>query len=251
MREFQPVRTRSVAGDVVGQIVDRLKSGELIVGDILPGERVLAAQMDVSRPTVSAAMARLADAGVLRRRPGRQGNAEIISIWIPEDLVEKPAAVGELEADDIFRVLEARKTLEPRIAQLAAFRATDDDFAALQNSIDLLAANRDDITKAEQAELLFHRIMWRTARNASLQSMMLGLEKELAPIHDMMLRTPEDYAAGIELHTATLAALKRGEPAEIEEEMYRHLGHFEAIVVDVLQRTPHRQMPAFLLAGTN
>jgi hypothetical protein len=44
-----------------------------------------------------------------------------------------------------------------------------------------------------------------------------------------MLRrtTPEGYAAGIELHTTTLAALKRGAPVEIEEEMYSHLGHFE------------------------
>ena len=94
-----------------------------------------------------------------------------------------------------------------------------------------------------------HRTMWRAARNSSLQTMMIGLEKELAPIHDMMLRTPEDYSAGIELHIATLAALKRGDPAEIEEEMYRHLGHFESIVADVLERTPHRKIPAFLLAG--
>jgi len=249
MRDFSPVRTRSVASDVVGQIVERLRSGELKLGDVLPGERVLAAQMDVSRPTVSGAMARLADAGILRRRPGRQGNAEIISIWVPDQLIERAAAVGELEADDIFRVLEARKALEPRIAQLAAFRATDEDFAELQGSIDLLAAHSDDISWCEQAELLFHRIMWRTARNSSLQAMMLGLETELAPIHDMMLRTPEDYAAGIELHTATLAALKRGDPAEIENEMYRHLGHFEGIVADVLQRTPHRRTPPFLLAG--
>src|SRR6185295_14957690 len=173
MRDFTAVRTRSVAGDVVGQIVERLRSGELKLGDVLPGERVLATQMDVSRPTVSAAMAKLADAGILRRRPGRQGNAEIISIWVPDDLVEKHAVVGELEADEIFRVLEARKTLEPRIAQLAAFRATDEDFAELQESIDLLASDGNDVTRAEQAELLFHRIMWRAARNTSLQSMML------------------------------------------------------------------------------
>jgi GntR family transcriptional repressor for pyruvate dehydrogenase complex len=250
LRQFQPVRTRSVAGDVVGQILDRIKSGELKVGDVLPGERVLAAQMDVSRPTVSAAMGRLAEAGVLKSRPGRQGNAEIISIWIPEGLLDTVGVVGELEADDIFRVLEARKTLEPRVAQLAAFRATDDDYLQLQESIDLLAAHAGDITRAAQAEQLFHRTMWRAARNSSLQTMMIGLERELGPIHDMMLRTPEDYSAGIELHEATLAALKRGDPAEIEEEMYRHLGHFESIVADVLERTPHRKIPAFLLAGT-
>jgi hypothetical protein len=43
----------------------------------------------------------------------------------------------------------------------------------------------------------------------------------------MLRTTPEGYAAGIELHTTTFAALKRGAPREIEEEMYRHLGHFE------------------------
>ena len=69
MRGFSPVRTRSVASDVVGQIVQRLRSGELKVGDVLPGERVLAAQMDVSRPTVGGAMARLADARICGAGP--------------------------------------------------------------------------------------------------------------------------------------------------------------------------------------
>jgi GntR family transcriptional regulator, transcriptional repressor for pyruvate dehydrogenase complex len=251
MREFQPIRGRSVSAGVVAQIADRIKSGELKVGDVLPGERVLATQMDVSRPTVSAAMGRLADAGVLRSRPGRQGNAEIISIWIPDGLVEEIGHhVGELEADDIFRVLEARKALEPRIAQLAAYRAIEMDFTQMQDSIDLLTTHRNDITRAAQAERLFHHIMWRAARNSSLQAMMVSLEKEMAPIFDMMLRTTDDYTAGIELHQATLAALKRGDPTEIEDEMYRHLGHFEGIVADVLERQPQRKAPGFLLAGT-
>jgi GntR family transcriptional repressor for pyruvate dehydrogenase complex len=65
-----------------------------------------------------------------------------------------------------------------------------------------------------------------------------------------MLRTTEDYAARIKLHTTTLAALKRGAPVQIEEEMYRHLGHFEGSS-STRCNAPHRQMPAFLLAGTH
>ncbi len=238
MRDFSPVRTRSVASDVVGQIVERLRSGELKVGDVLPGERVLAAQMDVSRPTVGGAMARLADAGILRRRPGRQGNAEIISIWVPDQLIERAAAVGESGGRRHFPgaggAQSARAPHRPDWRRFGRPTRTSPSCRVL--SIFLLPTAMTSIA-CEQAELLFHRIMWRTARNSSLQAMMLGLETELAPIHDMMLRTPEDYAAGIELHTATLAALKRGDPAEIENEMYRHLGHFEGIVADVLQRT--------------
>ena len=126
---LHPVRTRSVASDVVGQIVDRVRSGELKVGDVLPGERVLAAQMDVSRPTVGAAMAGW-PRPASQSRPGRQGNAEIISIWIPEGLHDSAGGSRRIGGRRIFRVLEARKTLEPRIAQLAAFRATDEDYAS-------------------------------------------------------------------------------------------------------------------------
>lgn len=235
---------------MLNQILDRIKSGELREGDVLPGERVLAAQMDVSRPTVSSAIAKLVEAGILRSRPGRHGNPEIVSIWIPEDLENAgELSTDGLQADEIFRILEARKTLEPRVAQLAALRATDEHYQVMQHSIDLLRTHKDHLRRAAQAELLFHRTMWRAAANPSLEIMMIGLEKELAPIHDMMLRTPEDYAHGVELHEATLAALKRGNPVEIENEMCRHLGHFEGIVEDVLQRTPHRQVPDFLAAG--
>ncbi len=205
MRDFRPVRSRSAGGDVMHQIIDRIKSGELREGDVLPGERALAAQMDVSRPTVSSAISKLVEAGILRSRPGRHGNPEVISIWIPEGLENLPEA-DPLQADEIFRILEARKTLEPRVAQLAAVRATDEHYQLMQHSIDLLRAHKDHLSRAAQAELLFHRTIWRAAGNPSLEAMMKGLEKELAPVHDMMLRTPEDYECGVELHEATLAA---------------------------------------------
>ncbi|MFJ6456125.1 FadR/GntR family transcriptional regulator [Paenarthrobacter sp. NPDC091669] len=246
--EFSPVRSRRVSADVMNQILDRIKSGELREGDVLPGERTLAAQMDVSRPTVSTALTKLVEAGILRTGQGRGGNSEIVSIWIPSWLEERgPDQKDEPGAEAIFRVLEARKAVEPRVAQLAALRATDAHFRSMQNSIDLLRQQRDDLNKAEQAEILFHRIMWRAADNPSLERMMKNLARELSPIHDMMLRTPDDYEAGIELHERTLRALKRGDPKEIEREMIHHLEHFEGIVSDVLQRTPHRRIPEFML----
>jgi DNA-binding GntR family transcriptional regulator len=117
----------------------------------------------------------------------------------------------------------------------------------MQASIDLLRQHRSDLNRAQQAESRFHRIMWRAADNPSLEQMMKSLAKELVPIHDLMLRTPEDYSAGIELHERTLHSLKSGKPADIEREMMHHLGHFETIVADVFQQSPHRQVPAFLL----
>jgi GntR family transcriptional repressor for pyruvate dehydrogenase complex len=65
----------------------------------------------------------------------------------------------------------------------------------------------------------------------------------------MMLRTPADYATGVELHERTLELLMRGEPDEIEAEFLRHLSHFEEIVEDVLGRKSVRTVPSFISAG--
>lgn len=248
MEPFEPVRTRSVVTGALNQVLDRIRSGRLVEGDTLPGERILAAQMDVSRPTVRAAIEQLVDAGIVTVGSGRAGGPRIVSIWIPEDLDRRPISVPA--ADEVFALLEARRAVEPRVAQLASLRGTSAHFARMEDSINLLRAHQGGIRAAAQAESLFHRIMWQASGNVPLERMLLSLSRDLEAVRDTMLRTPEDYHAGVELHEATLAAIRGGDPEEIEDEMSRHLGHFEAIVEDVLQQRMHRRVPTFLLPRT-
>ena len=100
--------------------------------------------------------------------------------------------------------------------------------------------------KASQAEQLFHRLMWKAGRNSALERMMSGLYTEFGPVFDLMLRTHSDYEAGIRLHRQTLAALRRGDPVQVEAVMIEHLGHFEQIFADVTGRAITRRMPSFL-----
>lgn len=246
MEPFHPVRTRTVAHDVLHQIVERIKAGELVEGDLLPSERILASQMDVSRPTVRAAIERLEEVGVVQVTVGRAGGARIASIWIPEDL-EASMSETKLSAEEIFGLLEARRAVETRVAQLAALRGTGEHWVRMEESIVLLRDQREDVRQAAQAEALFHRIMWQAAGNRYLAKMLTDLHAQLDAVHDVMLRTPEDYSNGVDLHEATLLAVRRGDPQEIEAEMTRHLGNFEAIVEDVLQQRAVRQVPNFLL----
>jgi DNA-binding FadR family transcriptional regulator len=233
------------------QILDRIKSGDLRRGDSLPGERTIASQMEVSRPTVSVAIDRLVEAGILRSGHGRAGNPEVVSIWIPAGLDDVDAeSEARLGPDSIFRVLEARKAVEPRVAQLAALRATDAHFQAMHEAIELLRDPGNDVNRARQAESRFHRIMWRAADNRALEQMMKTLSKSLAPIHRLVLPSTEDYHVGIELHERTLHCLKTGTPAAIEREMIHHLERFETIVADLIQRSPRRQVPDFLLPAS-
>jgi GntR family transcriptional repressor for pyruvate dehydrogenase complex len=243
---FEPVKTRRAFEDVVGQVVDRIRTGELREGDLLPGERELASSMQVSRPTVRLALKELAEAGVIEVRPGRGGGARVSSIWIPARLLEVGAP--EWRAEEIFAILEARRTVEPRIAQLAALRAGQEHFDAMRHSIELeaAAAEEGDWRKVVQADLLFHRQMWRAAGNPHLERMMTNLSKDLISALEMAMRTTEDRAWAVEIHERTLAALMRGDMSEIETVMDEHMSYLEIICEDALGRKRVREVPAFL-----
>jgi GntR family transcriptional repressor for pyruvate dehydrogenase complex len=240
---FQPVTTRSTVRNVVDQLLDRLKAGVIDEGDFLPSERTLAATMGVSRRTIRAAVKVLMDLGLVEVLPGSAGGVKVVSIWVPDDLADSDA---ELQAGEIFSVLEARRTLEPRLAQLAASRGTDEHFAAMQQTIDLQWEHRGEREKVSQMNSRFHRMMWRAAGNATLEAAIKLVYRELAIAFDMTVRTPSDTGLSIELHERTLTALTRGDPAEIDEVMDEHLAYLEDICESVLGRRRVREEPDFL-----
>lgn len=241
---FHPVRTRRTFEDVVQQIVDLVKSGKLREGDYLPGERTLASAMEVSRPTVRLAIEMLAKAGVVTVHPGRGGGIQLVSMWVPDHFAE--ADEEELRPADIFAGLEARRALEPRVVQLAALRATEPDYEALREAIELQKAAGDDTRKALQVDMLFHRRMWAAAGNAMLERLMGTILGQLAVPLDMAMRTSADKAAAIEIHEHTLAALMRGDMGGIDTAMDEHMAYLEAICEDVFGRRRVRELPDFL-----
>ncbi|OJU79774.1 MAG: hypothetical protein BGO11_02960 [Solirubrobacterales bacterium 70-9] len=241
---FTPVRTRATLDNVVHQIADVIRSGVVHEGDMLPSERALATTMQVSRPTVRAAIQVLVDAGVLEVRAGRSGGPEVVSIWVPPELT---ASVHSSQSgDEIYKLLEARRVVDPRIAQLAALRGTEDHFARMERSIEMLERHRDDRARYEQSHDLFHRVMWQAADSPTLEGTLVDIFRRLAVERDSMLRTGEDIDFGAELHRDTLRALRRGRPEEVEAEMHRHLEHFELLVEDVLGRGMTNRLPPYL-----
>lgn len=114
-----------------------VSSGELRPGDRLPSERALAAAVAVSRGTVVAAYAALADSGVLERRQGSGTRVAGAAIALParrsqgESLFQAaPAAIDLLRAVPRIpaRTIEIVRGFD---AALVAATATDSDPAGL------------------------------------------------------------------------------------------------------------------------
>src|SRR5439155_21117540 len=115
---LSPVRRERIPENIVSQIQQRLERGELKPGDQLPSERVLAEQLQVSRPSVREALRSLELLGVTESRPG---GGTFMRIASPDALLRPLTALTR--AHDIEDILEVRALLEPALAELAARRA--------------------------------------------------------------------------------------------------------------------------------
>ena len=248
-RAFEPVATRRTFEEAVEQIAEKVKAGELHIGDRLPSERDLAAQMRISRPTLREAVKALAEAGVLEVRRGQAGGIFVAAEVVPRELLHSRQ---EIRFGEVAGVLEARRLLEPRVAQLAAVHANDDDFATMAATIERqreLAAS-DDFLRHEdlflQLDLKFHLALARATRNSTIVSLMRSLLGHLEIARDMAMHAPLVPDWTIEIHERTLSAVRSADFARIDEVMDEHLAQLEQIWERETGRGLVRPLPDFL-----
>jgi GntR family transcriptional repressor for pyruvate dehydrogenase complex len=227
---FTPVQTRRTFEEAADQIAEKVRTGELRTGDRLPGERSLATQMQISRPTLREAVKVLVDAGVLEVRRGPGGGMYVATDVVPTALVRHSAS---LRLAEIAAVLEARRLLEPRVAQLAAQRATEEDLEAMGRSIDAMRELVSDgwhprhEERFLQLDVQFHLAIAHAARNPTVETLMRLLLRQLEIARDMAMHVPLVPEWTIGIHERTLAALRSGDPDEVEAVMDEHLGQLE------------------------
>jgi len=253
---FAPVQTRRTFEEAVEQIAEKIKLGELLVGDRLPSERALAEQMHISRPTLREAVKVLVDSGLIEVRRGSGGGMFIRTDHVPKELLLQRR---EMRIGEVAQVLEARRLLEPRVAQLASMRATEEDFTALERTIALQhalvakgtllsGAGRHDRFLA--LDVQFHIGIARATGNAHIVSLVRSLYRELEIARDMAMHHEPIPDWSIDIHERTLAAIRSGDLDEVDKVMDEHLGQLERTWEQETGRTLVRPTPEFLLRRT-
>jgi DNA-binding FadR family transcriptional regulator len=246
---FVPVGPRRTFEGAVEQIAERIRLGELVAGDRLPSERELAAAMQISRPTLREAVRVLVEAGVLSVRPGSTGGIFVASDYVPSELLRSKS---DLRLDEVAGVLEARRLIEPRVAQLAALNAREDDYARLQHIIDAQEAllARGNVLAHEdrflQLDTQFHLRIARATGNSTIVSMMRTLLRRLEIARDIAFHEPPTAPWVIDVHERTLAAIRSADHARIESVMDEHLAALERAWEQATDRVLVRPVPDFL-----
>jgi GntR family transcriptional repressor for pyruvate dehydrogenase complex len=250
---FSPVQTRRTFEEAVDQIAERIQFGELREGDQLPPERALAAQMQISRPTVREALKVLAESGVLEVRPGPTGGAFVRSEFVPRDVIHRRS---EVRLSEVGGVLEARRMLEPRVAQLAAVHAGPADFEVMERTIaqqlKIARAAGDGIGVVSHEDRFlaldhqFHLAIARATYNSTIVGLMRTLLRRLDIVRDMALHVPPTVEWSLDVHQQTVDAIRSGDMARIEVVMDDHMAELERTWRGDSALTVSREIPEFL-----
>lgn len=233
---FRPVRLRKASDEVVAVLIDAMRGGLYLPGDLLPRERDLAARLDVSRDVVREAIETLRRQGIVSSRRGRHGGTVVESLR-NLSLVQA-SLTGETTAN-LRSLLELRRMIETPAALLASQRGSREDFARLRALVDELV-RAGDRPPGENLELdaRFHVAVAETARNDALA-------RTVRATLDQILWIRSFFPVGrVELHRAssnqeeTLAAIVSGDRERVLRAVDRHLGAFEEVVLGFTLGSP-------------
>jgi len=182
-------------------LLDRIRAGEWVLGEKLPGETTLAPQLGVGRSTVREAIRRLAGRGLLQARQG--AGVFVIALDVPEewDAVVRRATIAS--------VIESRIAIESEAAALAAARRTPAELRALRRA--LAARDRSDTTVEEfvDTDTAFHRAVVVAAHNEIMIDLFDGFVPRVrrAMIELLRLRPTFDRTADHRPHVGLVTAI--------------------------------------------
>jgi GntR family transcriptional regulator, transcriptional repressor for pyruvate dehydrogenase complex len=219
-------RSETVSQIVLRQIVALLRSGQLQPGDRLPPERELAASMGISRPTVREALSALGLLGVVEQRQGR-------GTFLAESMERLPLEPYLyrllLNRGTIDELMEVRQLLEPRIAALAAERATPEMCEELKRAFSAFeeeATSGVDVQSEAVAGTNFHETLARVSGNATLVLLVHSLGDLMSAAGHVL--NEQEYGISLEAHRDLLLAVLRRDPVGAERVMTRHLNDVAA-----------------------
>jgi DNA-binding FadR family transcriptional regulator len=214
-----PKTSERVARELVNHIVEN----DLVEGTKLPNEKQLVEVFDVGRTTLREALRLLETRGVITIRPG-PGGGPVVRRPKPDDLREGLTLILQFTGASLKDVFEARSTLEPMIARLAAARLTDAQIDELAASVQEMRDHNDDHEVFLEENRKFHTII----AEATGSSVLWVFNETLKSIADGAVvgveYTPRRRLAVAAAHEKIVEALRSRDAIAAEEAMRDHVG---------------------------
>ncbi len=212
---------QTLYGQIANLWRDRILSGEFKPGDVLPSEREIAAELDVSRIPVREAMKSLEYLGVVRQVRGK-------GVVVQEaDLGNALKVVGPLVTTITPKILdnlfEFRLLIEPYAAEQAAKFATAEEIARMADAIDRQRRAYLNNEQAENVSFDFHHSVMMASHNEIVTIVSRFLSEVQHYSRHMTLWNEERRKNAYVEHNKIYQAILSRDPERACEAMHRHL----------------------------
>lgn len=231
-------RPQTAVDRVVEQLAARVRKGEVLPGDKLPGEASLADEFSVSRPIIREALGQLRERGYVVTFNGRgsfvrKPDARSIADALKDQL--RFTGGGPFDARQLY---EVRTAIEIVAVRNACFRATGQQLETLEALLEEMKRVQDDPAAFAAADVAFHIEMARASDNPLLALVLTPL---VETIITGMLESHSTLGAasdGIRMHGEILHHVRNRDPDAAAAAMARHLQESESI------------FPSYILTGS-
>lgn len=205
MTDIAPLIKRSLVDQALEQLRWRISEGKWAVGERLPTEPELSAELGISRNTVREAMRVLAFSGLIEIR---QGDGSYL-----RSMTDPLGAMRALSHCTLEQAQETRQILEVEAIGLAALRRTEEDLQGLHEALKASAAlYHGDLETYISADLVFHTRLVNAAGNPALSELYQYFSAIVAAQLRQTLNISPRRQAVFDLHVALLDAVEHQDP---------------------------------------
>lgn len=213
-----PQLGRSMPTDLADQLRTQIHGGQLGPGDRLPNERDLATLLGVGRITVREAIRMLVEEGYLVSKRGNSGGTFVSDLAKPQRLWLERIRQDPTWFTDL---IEYRKAVEMRAAELAAKRRSREHLAEMKAAISQ-GADPESRHAFRQADHRFHVCMAQASGSERLVDATIRARGELfLPVDRMSFE--DHYEQTRAEHGLILDAIRRRDAPGARDAVERHL----------------------------
>lgn len=213
---------------IAEQIKQQIISGALKPGERLPSSKELCEMYQVGRSTVREALSALELMGFIETH---QGEGSYIKKFNSEDIGLPDFQKMLISKETLLELMEARKSLELSIAQLAAQKRTEEDLKKLEENLNLMELNITDVKESKKLDMLFHQTLAQSTQNSImarlLESISEPMDKGMEEIRRITFNSPDLAQNVLKEHRQIYQAVVEQNPLLAQQKMAEHLDHFE------------------------
>lgn len=228
MAGFSGIKNTLLAEQVQEQLYDYITAHSMKPGDKLPNEFKLAEQFGVGRSTVREAVKLLVSRNVLETR---RGSGTYVKDLIPADMDPLNLRSVQDKVALAMDLVDLRLILEPGIAELAAYNATEEEIRHLQELCDATEYKIENNLYYIQDDIDFHTYIARCSKNKVVEQLISIIETAVLMFVNITHR--QSMKETVTTHRAITKAIADHDPIGARSAMTMHIAFNRNLIKEI------------------